>query len=212
MRAGDVIWNPLTGEKALLVESADDTGGARIVVDFAVEAGGFVPGGEHVHDHCAEHLEVRSGRITFVLEGEQRTLEAGDDITVAPGTWHHWFNPADHEVHLAVSVEPALHFEDAIAVFWGLCADGHTNAEGRPSALLGALTATRFRREIRYRQPPEPVQRLLVPPLAAIARRRGLERTIERYLDLRTHPSAEPGLARLPDQIMRGPGRRPEPT
>ena len=39
MRAGDVVWNPLSGEKALLVGSAEESGGARIVVDFAVEAG-----------------------------------------------------------------------------------------------------------------------------------------------------------------------------
>ena len=57
MRAGDVVWNPLTGEKVMLVESAQETEGARIVGDFAVEAGGFVPGGEHVHEHCAEHFE-----------------------------------------------------------------------------------------------------------------------------------------------------------
>ena len=212
MRAGDVIWNPLTGEKALMIESSEDTGGARIVVDFVVEAGGFVPGGEHVHDHCAERLEVRSGRIVFVVDGDRRTLGAGDAITVAAGAWHHWFNPADHDVHLVASIEPALRFDEAIAVFWGLCADGHTNADGRPSPLLGALTATRFRSEIRYRRPPDVVQRLMFPPLAAVARRRGSERTIERYLDLRTHPSAEPGLGRLPDQVMRGPGRRRPPT
>jgi hypothetical protein len=53
VRAGDAVWNPLTGEKAMLVESAEESGGTRIVADFAVEAGGFVPGGEHVHDHLA---------------------------------------------------------------------------------------------------------------------------------------------------------------
>jgi hypothetical protein len=45
MHSGDVVWNPLTGEKAMLVEPAKESGGARIVTDFAVEAGGFVPGG-----------------------------------------------------------------------------------------------------------------------------------------------------------------------
>jgi hypothetical protein len=68
VRSGDVVRNPLTGEKAMLVESAKESGGARIVTDFAVEAGGFVPGGEHVHDVSAEHLEVKAGRIAFVLE------------------------------------------------------------------------------------------------------------------------------------------------
>jgi mannose-6-phosphate isomerase-like protein (cupin superfamily) len=202
VRAGDAVWNPLTGEKALIVESAEESGGARIVSDFAVEAGGFVPGGEHVHDHCAEHFEVRAGRITFVLEGEERTLTAGEQVTVVPGTWHRWWNAGEGDVQVRVRVEPALRFEEAILVFWGLCADGHTNAEGRPSPLLGALVATRYRREIRYRQPPDAVQRLLFPALAALARRRGSQSTIDRYLDLETHPSAEPGLGRLPQQMM----------
>jgi mannose-6-phosphate isomerase-like protein (cupin superfamily) len=208
MHAGDVVWNPLTGEKALLVESAEESGGARIVADFVVEQGGFVPGGEHVHDHCAEHLDVRAGRIAFVLDGEERTLAAGERVTVQPGTWHRWWNAGQDEVQIRARVEPALRFEEAILVIWGLCADGRTNPEGRPSPLLGALVATRYRREIRYRQPPDAVQRLLFPPLAALARLRGLEQTIERYLDPETHPSAESGLGHLPAQVMRGTGRR----
>jgi len=202
MHSGDVVWNPLTGEKAMLVESAEESGGARIVTDFAVEAGGFVPGGEHVHDVFAEHLEVKAGRITFVLDGEERTVGAGEQVSVAPGMWHQWWNPGDNQVQMRVRIEPALRFEEAILVSWGLCADGHTNADGRPSLLLGSVLATRYRREIRFRRPPDAVQRLLFPPLAALARTRGLERTIDRYLDLDTHPSAEPGLGRLPEQVM----------
>lgn len=208
LRAGDVVWNPLSGEKALLVESAEESGGARVVADGAVEAGGFVPGGAHVHDHCTEHFEVRAGRITFVLDGQKRTLGTGDQLVVTPGTWHRWWNAGDDEVLMRVCVEPALRFEEMIAVMWGLCADGRTDAKGRPSPLVGALVATRYRREIRPRQPPDLVQRLLLPPLAALARRRGLERTLDRYLDLETHPSAEAGLGRLPKHVMQPVERR----
>ena len=185
------------------MESAEETGGARIVSDFAVEAGGFVPGGEHVHDHCAEHFEVRAGEITFLLDGEERTVSAGERATVAPGTWHRWWNSGEGEVQIRTRVEPALRFEEAILAFWGLCADGHTNADGVPTPLLGALLATRYRQEMRFRKPPDALQRALFPPLAAFARLRGLERTIERYLDPETHPSAEAGLGRLPDRVMR---------
>jgi hypothetical protein len=50
----------LTGEKGHAGRVAADSGGTRIVADPAVVAGGFVPGGEHVHDHLAEHVEVRA--------------------------------------------------------------------------------------------------------------------------------------------------------
>jgi mannose-6-phosphate isomerase-like protein (cupin superfamily) len=200
---GDVVWNPLTGEKALLIESAEGTGGARIVVDFAVEEGGFVPGGEHAHDNCSEHFEVLDGRITFLVNGEERTLGPGEQLTIPPGTWHRWWNEGEGEVRSRVRIEPALRFQEMIAVIWGLCADGHTNAKGMPSPLLGALFATRYRDEMRLRQPPQLVQRILFPPLAALARRRGLESTLERYLDVDTHPSAEAGAGRLPEKVMK---------
>jgi hypothetical protein len=96
-----------------------------------------------------------------------------------------------------------MRFEEAIAVVWGLCADGHTNRNGVPSPLLGALLATRYRREMRYRKPPDVLQRILFPPLATFARLRGLERTIEPYLDPTTHPSVQAGLGHLPDRVMR---------
>jgi mannose-6-phosphate isomerase-like protein (cupin superfamily) len=164
VRAGDVVWNPLSGEKALIIESAEESGGARIVCELAVEAGGFVPGGEHVHDHCAEHFEVQAGRIGFVVDGEERALTAGQQVTVSPGTWHRWWNAGGEEVRARVRVEPALRFQDAILAVWGLCADGHTDAGGRPSPLYGALVATRYRQEIRFKQPPDVLQRVLFGP------------------------------------------------
>jgi len=45
--------------------------------------------------------------------------------------------------------------------------------------------------------------RVFPPPLAAVARRRGIQRTIDRYLDLQTHPSAQAALGHLPEQVMR---------
>jgi quercetin dioxygenase-like cupin family protein len=210
MRAGDVIWNPLTGEKALLVETADETDGAHMVADFAVEAGGFVPGGEHVHDHCAEHVELQAGRVAFSIDGAVRTVMAGEQVTIAPGTWHRWWNASDGEVHARVRIEPAMRFQEAILVLWGLCADGHTDGEGRPSPLLGALLATRYREELRFRQPPDVAQRLVFPRLAALARRRGLERTLDRYLNLDTHPAAQKGLGRLPERVMTSAARAVE--
>jgi hypothetical protein len=97
-----------------------------------------------------------------------------------------------------------MRFQEAILVLWGLCADGHTDTEGRPSPMLGALLATRYRQELRFRPPSDLVQRLAFPPLAALARRCGLERTLDRYLDLDAHPAAQAGLGRFPERVMTG--------
>jgi hypothetical protein len=83
VRAGDVVWNPLTGEKALVLESSEETAGARMVAELAVEEGGFVPGGDHVHDNSAEHFEVLEGRIAFVVDGKEQTLGAGERIRLS---------------------------------------------------------------------------------------------------------------------------------
>jgi Cupin domain len=175
----------------------------RLVAEFAVEEGGFVSGGEHVHDNCSEQFQVLSGSMTFVVNGAKRTLGPGEQFTVPPGAWHRWWNSGDGEVRTQVRVDPALRVEEAILVMWGLCADGHTNAKGMPSPLLGALLATRYWDEVRFRQPPEIVQRVLLPPLAALARALGKERTIDRYLRLDSHPSAQASLGRLPERVMR---------
>jgi hypothetical protein len=45
----------------------------------------------------------------------------------------------------------------------------------------------------------------MFPRRAARARRRGLERVLDRYLDLEAHPAAQPGLRRLPARVMRRP-------
>jgi mannose-6-phosphate isomerase-like protein (cupin superfamily) len=203
MRSGDVVWNPLTGEKALLLESGEETSGEHVLALFAVEEGGFVPGGEHVHDVCTEHFDVQQGQITFLVNGEERVLGAGEQLTVPPGAWHRWWNSGAGEVRIKARVEPALRFEEMISVLWGLCADGHTNAKGTPSPLYGALILDRYSAEIRLRKPPHALQRVLLPPLAAVARRRGLDQVIERYLDPDTHPSAEAGLGQLPENVMR---------
>jgi hypothetical protein len=41
-------------------------------------------------------------------------------------------------------------------------------------------------------------RRILLPPLAMIARWLGKDKVIDRYLDLATHPSAQAGLGQLP--------------
>jgi quercetin dioxygenase-like cupin family protein len=207
VKAGDVIWNPLSGEKALIVAGAEDTGGDHLESVVRVEAGGFLPGGPHAHDNQLETFTVRQGRIELVVGGERSELAEGETATVPPGVVHEWSNATEGEIEVLVRVEPAYDFELMIMAVWGLCADGLTDARGNPDPLRGALIGSRFRREYRPAKPPAWLQRVLFPPLAALARRRGLDAELDRYADPESHPSVSVGLGHLPEAVLRPPGR-----
>jgi hypothetical protein len=131
VHAGDAVWNPLTGEKAVIVESADESAGARIVVDLAVEEGGFVP--------AASTSTTTAPSTSRSSRGRSPSLSTARNVRSQPetkrpshrGAGTGGGTAARARWWLASRIEPALRFEEAILAIWGFCADGHTNAEGR---------------------------------------------------------------------------------
>ena len=171
--AGDELENPVTGERAVVREGTDDSGGRRIVTDLFLRPGGAVVGA-HVHSYFHERFEVLDGRVGFQVGKIKAVAEAGRAVTVEPGTGHDFWNAGDSEAHVIVTIEPgAERFELMIQTLWGLAADGKTNAKGMPNLLQLAATATEFRPEFELLKPPRAVQRLLFGVLAPIARARG---------------------------------------
>jgi hypothetical protein len=86
-----------------------------------------------------------------------------------------------------------MRFEEAMLVFWGSAPMGTPTPKGAPRRRSARWLPPISPGDPLYRQPPDAVHRLLFPPLAALARRRASQSTIDRYLDLEKHPSAERG-------------------
>jgi len=194
---------PSPGRRRWLIESAEETGGARIVAEFAVDEGGFVPGGEHSHDNSSEHFEALSGLITFLINGEERTLGPGEQFTVPPGAWHRWWNAGEGEVRTRVRFDPALRFEEA-TLFCGACARMVTRTPRgcpRPCSARSwpPVTETKCVCASHPRSRSESCCPRWPHSLGCL----GKERTIERYLSLDSHPSAQASLGQLPERVMR---------
>ena len=66
---GDVIENPVTGERGVVRLGTVETAGARAVVDLDVRPGGAVVG-EHWHPDMDERFTVLRGRVGFRLGGQ----------------------------------------------------------------------------------------------------------------------------------------------
>ncbi len=181
MRAGEVYENRVQGDRAVVREGSEDTGGERLVVDLYVRSNGSVAE-KHIHAYITERFEVLSGTVRFHLDGRDEVAGPGQQVVVPPGAVHDWWNVGDDEAHVLVDIRPAERFELMIQNLYGLANDGKTNARGVPRLLPLALFAREFRREGEFIRPPRIVQRILFALLAPLARARGYKAINPDYL------------------------------
>ena len=180
-KAGDVIENPVTGERAVVRLGNEDTGEDRLVVDLYVKPSGAVAG-EHVHPVTEESFTVLRGQVGFRIDGRESIAELNQPLHVPTGVAHDWWNAGDEEAHVIVELAPgAARFEEAIRNLFGLAQDGKTNSKGMPNFLQGALFAREFSDVLYFTKPPLVVQRLLFGVLAFVGWAMGYEGSYPKY-------------------------------
>jgi mannose-6-phosphate isomerase-like protein (cupin superfamily) len=159
IHAGDMLENPITGERLLFRKTSSDTGGEAIVLETFVKPGGFVAAA-HVHPHQEERFEVLGGSVGFRLGREELVAGPGERLTVPAGTPHRFWNAGEEEARFACEVRPALQFEQLIETMFALAAEGKTNRKGMPNPLRLAVIANATFDTVRLPFPPAWVQRM----------------------------------------------------
>jgi len=187
---GEILENPVTRERAIIVELPWQNSEGRAVAEMTALPGARVVG-EHLHPALRESFSVLAGELTVVRDGQRSTLRAGDNADIEPGVWHDWFNVADVDAVVRVEVTPGERFAHMIETLFGLAREGHVNAKGMPHPLQLALTAQEFSDVIVFRKPPLAVQRVGFGALGAIARRRGYRATYPSLSRTTLAPRAE---------------------
>ncbi|HKO25913.1 MAG TPA: cupin domain-containing protein [Solirubrobacteraceae bacterium] len=173
---GEVLENPVTRERATIIELPWQNAEGRAVAEMTALPGARVVG-EHLHPALHESFSVLKGELTVIRDGQRSTLRAGESADVEPGVWHDWFNAAEVDAVVRVEVTPGERFAHMIETLFGLAREGHVNAKGMPGLLQLALTAQEFSDVIVFRKPPPAVQRVVFGALGPIARRRGYRGT-----------------------------------
>lgn len=169
---GDMIEHPVTGERIAWRKVAADTGGRLLEADLFVAPGGFLAA-EHIHPNQEESFEVQAGTLRLRVGGEETILRTGERGSVPPRTPHGWWNAGDDELHVTLSVTPALRTEVFFETFFGLGRDGKVNRKGLPNPLQMAVLADEYRDEMRLAKMPMVLQRLISGPVANLGRARG---------------------------------------
>jgi mannose-6-phosphate isomerase-like protein (cupin superfamily) len=178
IRTGDVIENPVTGERLHFLATSADTRGEKVVVEVTVRPDGSVAAG-HVHPKQEERFEIHEGRVGFRLG--RKTIEAGPgEVVVVPaGTAHKFWNAGDTDARFVTEVRPALGFERLIETMFSLAADGKTGRKGMPSPLRLAVIANAHFEDVRLPFPPAWMQKLGLAMGAPLGRLVGYEPTYD---------------------------------
>ncbi len=175
-RAGDVLENPVTGERIVFHRTTADTNGEVLEYEMTLRPAGFLAQ-NHLHPKQEERHEVVEGEVAITVAGEARVLRAGDVEVVPPATPHRLRTVSDEPVRLRMESRPALNSERLIETFVALARDGKVNEKGFPSLLQLAVILREFEDEGYTVRPPLGVQRAIFGPLAALGRRRGYRGT-----------------------------------
>jgi quercetin dioxygenase-like cupin family protein len=111
-KAGDVVENPVTGERGVARIGTAETGGELLVADLYIRPGCAVMG-EHLHPGIEERFTVLRGRVGFRLAGRESIAEPGVRLIAPAGVPHDWWNAGPEEALVRVEIWPAARFEAA---------------------------------------------------------------------------------------------------
>jgi quercetin dioxygenase-like cupin family protein len=180
-RAGDVIVGRATGQRAIMLLGTEDSQDGAIAFHLFVRPGGGDLG-EHLHPSLTERFRVLAGRVAVRLDGEVRVLEQGDDLTIAPGVSHRWWNAGSGEAEMLVQIDEGRRFELMLCTLFGLGNDRLTTRKGAPRLLQRAVITSEFRDVAEFASRPRLLQRALLSLLTPIGQALGYQPVYPRYL------------------------------
>lgn len=144
----------------------------------------YAPGPpEHIHTTFPEKFIVSEGTLSLMVNGEKKTLRAGDTLLVSPGTPHKPFNETNSRVVIKGPLTPEHGIPEQFTVFltqaYGFFDESESNNHP-PKALL---QMSRFspKYDSWLASPPVPLQKALFFVIGPTARLLGYRTYYEKY-------------------------------
>lgn len=171
----ETIFNPVTGEKLLVLESTEEV----FRMGFSINPYSEIAG-EHIHPFQEQTVVVTAGELHCRIDGVNSVLRAGDSATIPAGARHFQSNPTDSEARAIEEYRPAGRIHNLFRVAFTLAQEGKTNRKGVPNPLIGAALTAEFKDTVRVSSP---YLRLLFGALAPVSRLLGYRQTIRNYIE-----------------------------
>lgn len=156
--------------------TTDEDGGEVQHVEMWVDPGGGVTA--HIHPSMEERFTVVAGRPEFLAGRRWQAAGPGETVVVPAGMRHAFRNRGNQVAHIRCAAKPPSTLQAFLEDVAGLSRAGKLTRFGvpKPNGVLEAAVLAHAYRDmvtLLFPSPPRPLQRLLLPPLARFAERRG---------------------------------------
>ncbi len=162
-----ILDNPITGDCVTLTEPLPKSSVKALifVTRLAPGAAGSPP---HRHSRLHEEFEVLEGEVELAVNGNSRSLTAGQSIIVCPGTIHAFRNASGSAALLRCTVTPGQAFARFLRGIHHAAMTAQTNASGVPRDPR-RLARLLLNADFHFPAVPMPVQRAVFRLFAAFS-------------------------------------------
>ena len=176
---GQISTNPTNGDSYEFLETAKDSNGQRVILKAIIKSKGqLVP--KHFHVFQDETFEILSGQLTVWLDGQTRTIIAGEKITLPKNVPHNHYNNEDIPLIYIHTITPGLDFDYLIENLMGLAADG--KSKNGKYGLVQELVALKYLDSKSYLADiPVGIQKILMNTIAPIGKLFGYRAIYKKY-------------------------------
>jgi len=163
INAGDVIENPVTGERTTFVRTSRQTGGALAELDLELTPQAFLAA-EHIHRSQEEKFRVIEGQVLLRCRGVESISGPEETVTVPAGAPHAWAPHGGAGARVRITFTPGAGIEDFFEEFFRLAREGRVDSKGMPSPPVSARLG--LAHDMYLAGPPVPLQRAAFRVLA----------------------------------------------
>lgn len=180
---GDVIENPVTGERIIFRKTAGETNGELLQFDYFLKPKTRGSASlRHRHPKLEEQFDVAAGTMRYILgDTTEKSQAAGGNVVVPKDSPHALWNEEDSELRVSTELRPAMSIERFFETMYGLAKDGKTNKSGIPGLLQTAVIFQGFKDEVGAGTPATKLFAALAVVLAPIGRLRGYRAWYPKY-------------------------------
>jgi mannose-6-phosphate isomerase-like protein (cupin superfamily) len=154
VQPGDVIDNPVTGERMTFLRTSAQTGGALAEIELQLSPAAFLAA-EHIHRSQEERFDILQGTVLLRCSGKESTYGPAETVAVPAGASHAWAPVGGHGARIRLTFTPGADIEDFFDEFFRLARNGMTNDRG----MLKPLDAARLglAHDMYLGRPPVPI-------------------------------------------------------